>query len=86
MATIASLAKRRNKVLARIEQLLGMEVGVIPRLHRDKELLRVIQLETIAGALTPEILEIIDLYEDTVDLPVVPQELTAQDLLAELGN
>jgi hypothetical protein len=86
MATIAALAKRRNKALARIEQLLGMGVGVIPRLHRDKELLRVIQLETIAKALTPEILEVMDLYEDTVDLPVMSNEVTAQDLLAELGN
>ena len=86
MATIASLAKRRDAALTRIEQLLGMEAGGIPRLHRDKSMLQVIQLEAILTALTPEILEVIDLYENTVDLPVMPRDLTPQDLLAELGD
>lgn len=53
MATSESMAIRCNAALDRIEAaitaLQGNEVESLPRLNRDREMLRVIQLEQIAN-------------------------------------
>jgi hypothetical protein len=54
MASPKALAIRANNACDRIEETLtaqGVEVGTLPRLHNDREYLRVVQLEAIADAL-----------------------------------
>ncbi len=52
MASIESMAIRSNEALDRIEktvsELLGADVPSLQRIHRDRDMLRVVQLETIA--------------------------------------
>jgi hypothetical protein len=52
MASIESMAIRSNEALDRIEtavsELLGADVPTLQRVHRDRDMLRVVQLETIA--------------------------------------
>ena len=54
MATLESMAIRSNTALDRIEAKLsemGIQLDALPRLHREREMLRCIQLEIIADAL-----------------------------------
>jgi hypothetical protein len=54
MATLESMAIRSDAALKRIEDKLtelGVQVAPIPRLMRDREMLRCNQLEQIAGLL-----------------------------------
>lgn len=52
MASLESMAIRCDMALAEIENVLGDMLGAdleaVPRVHRDREMLRVIQLEQIA--------------------------------------
>lgn len=52
MASVESMAIRSNEALDRIEaivsELLGADVPGLQRIHRDRDMLRVVQLETIA--------------------------------------
>lgn len=52
MATQESMAIRCDSAITEIEavfsELLGADVQTLPRTHRDREMLRVIQLEQIA--------------------------------------
>ena len=53
MASNESMAIRVNEALDRLEQAVtsmkGEAVEPLPRLHRDREMLRVIQLEALAN-------------------------------------
>lgn len=54
MATLESMAIRSDAACKRIEQKLaelGVQVTPIPRLMRDREMLRAVQLEQIAALL-----------------------------------
>lgn len=54
MATIESMAMRSNAAMDRIEgslRELGLEFESFPRSHRDRDMLRVIQLEGLAELL-----------------------------------
>lgn len=54
MATQESMAIRANTACDRIETLLagmGVEVAPLPRLNKDREMLRCLQLEQIAAML-----------------------------------
>lgn len=54
MATLESMAIRSDTALDRIEKQLaklGVEVDTFPRLNRESEMLRCIQLEQIADAI-----------------------------------
>lgn len=64
MATLESMAIRSNTAIDRIEQqlaALGVDIEPLPRLNKDREMLRCIQLERIANAL------------ETITLPVQKQ-------------
>lgn len=54
MATLESMAIRSDAALLRIEKqlaALGVDVTPIPRLMRDREMLRCVQLEQVAALL-----------------------------------
>ena len=55
MATLESLSKRSIQAIGTIESKLrelGVEMTPLPRTHRDRDILRSLQLEAIANALS----------------------------------
>lgn len=63
MATLESMAIRSDAACNRIEQklaALGVDVTPIPRLMREREMLRTVQLETIAKLLDQLELSVIE--------------------------